>query len=159
MDVNEALINFQKWYVEPINKLKELPDGSGGFVAFMVGLVFYERYIIAKLIIDGEERTEDEIKTTMMKDLKLTQHQQAIFWDMFRNGLLHQGMPKQGKTGYWFRYSFSGFPEFITQDGQNYIQINPWKFTDRVLGFFLSNPEYLLASTSYAFPVIYPNNE
>jgi len=156
MFTQEALIKFQKWFVEPIDKLKELPDGSGGFIALMVGLVLYERFIIAKLKTDDQKAIKDAIKESMMKDLRLSKKQQQIFWDMFRNGLLHQGMPKSGRTGYWFHHSFSGYPEFVIENGQNYICIDPWKFTDRVIGYFLSNPDLLSVSTSFPFPMIFP---
>lgn len=149
MDYEIAIYKFKIWYVEPINKLKELPNGNGGFVALIVGLPLYERLITAKLQINNQKTTEESIKSAMNIDLGITEGQRNVFWDLFRNGLLHQAMPKPGKTSYFFRDDFSDKPLFVESDGECFIYINPWKFTDRVVNEFLSQPELIIASESY----------
>lgn len=149
MDFKIAIHKFKIWYVEPIKKLEELPNGNGGFVAFIVGLALYERLITAKLIINNQEPTDESKKNAMNIDLGITEGQRTVFWDLFRNGLLHQAMPKTGKTDYFFRDDFSDKPLFIESDGECFIHINPWKFTYRVINEFLLQPELIIASESY----------
>lgn len=156
MEEEKAVENFRLWFVEPIEKLKELPDGAGGFIAFMVGLALYERLIIAKLKLDNHPTDDAAVQKAMTDDLRLTDLQRRIFWDMLRNGLLHQAMPKIGKTNCIFHHIFSGYPEFRTLDSSPVICIDPWKFTDRVIKEFLSDTSLISASDSYPLAHIAP---
>ena len=156
MEEGKATEYFHLWFVEPIKKLKELPDGAGGFVAFMVGLALYERLIVAKLKLENRQIDDDAVQQVMADDLGLTDPQRRIFWDMLRNGLLHQAMPKVGKTGCMFHHTFSGNPEFKSLNDTPVICIDPWKFTDRVLQEFLSSPSLIIASESYPLASIAP---
>jgi hypothetical protein len=156
VEEEKALGYFRLWFVEPIEKLKELPSGAGGFIAFMVGLALYERLIVAKLKVENNSTAELFVQQAMADDLKLTNQQQRIFWDMLRNGLLHQAMPKAGKTCCFFHHTFTGYPEFKMQNEALIICIDPWKFTDRVLGDFISNPSLIIASGSYPLASIVP---
>lgn len=156
MDEDMGVNYFRVWFVEPIEKLKELPNGAGGFIAFMVGLALYERLIVAKLKLDNRSTDELVIQEAMGHDLGLSDEQRRIFWDMIRNGLLHQAMPKKGKTNYLFCHTFSGYPKFELINGSLVICIDPWKFTDRVMAEFLSNPGLIVASESYPLASIIP---
>jgi hypothetical protein len=156
MNEQEALEKFRLWYVEPVEKLKELPYGSGGFAAFMVGLALYERLIVAKIKITGQEANDEAIQNAMNEDLRLSDIERRIFWDMFRNGLFHQAMPKIGRTGYCFDNSFTGFPEFKALNGHPVICIDPWKFTDRVINELIATPKLIVESESYPLPSILP---
>jgi len=156
MEQEIPLSAFYVWFVEPIEKLKELPNGAGGIVAFMVGLALYERLIVAKLRINDQPTDEESIKKTMSEDLLLSDSQRRIFWDMLRNGFLHQAMPKTGTTICMFHDSFTEYPIFKTIDGMPVICINPWKFTDRVISVFLENPNLINSSESYPFVQISP---
>jgi len=156
MNEQEAVDKFRRWYFEPIEKLRKLPNGDGGFVAFMVGIALYERWITAKLKSKNQMADKKSIKKAMQDDLGLSDQERRIFWDMFRNGLFHKAMPKLGKTGYWFNCTFSGYPEFKVLDGHPVIRIDPWKFTDRVIKEFLSDPKLIMESESYPLPSILP---
>lgn len=96
------------------------------------------------------------MKQEMAKDLGLSPKEQAIFWDMFRNGLLHHAMPKAGKTFWIFHHTFGDCPTFKTLDGTAVVCIDPWKFTDRVLKEFLADPDLIIASESFPLPTILP---
>jgi len=141
---------FDGWFVKPIKLLRdELPEGDGGFVAFIATLALYERLIIARLKISNLPTDETSIKQEMSRDLRLTDGQRQIFWDMFRNGLLHQAMPKAGKTNYLFSAQYSGYPEFKTANGYTFICMDPWKFIDRVLQEYCANPRLIVESNSF----------
>jgi hypothetical protein len=153
MTEEEAVELFKRWYVEPIEKLKELPKGAGGWVAFMVALALYERLTKTKLKLKEKPANPDNVRQEMANDLDLSLDDQKTFWDMFRNGLLHGAMPevgpKAGLTHYWLDSSFSGRPQFIKKDGVPIVCIDPWKFADRVLKAFLSDPKLIMTSNSY----------
>jgi len=116
--------------------------------------VLYERLIYSKLKLSNNEVRPEQMYSAMNDDLQLTDHQRKIFWDIFRNGLLHKAMPKSGNTGYVFRDDFSGYPKFVDDSGQELILINPWKFTDRVINEFLENPNLILIAKEYPLPII-----
>lgn len=145
MDQSKALELFNVWFVKPIKSM----NADGGFIAFMVALALYERLTIAKLKSRGESTDEESVKEKMAEDLGLSDHQRTVFWDMFRNGLLHQGMPKIGKTGYLFHSNFSALPEFKDYNGTPVICIDPSKFANKVLDEFINTPELLLTSESF----------
>jgi len=156
MDQEDSIRSFNLWFVEPIEKLKELPNGSGGIIAFMIGLALYERLIIAKLKFENCPSDEESIRKAMSEDLQLSESQQRVFWDMLRNGFLHQAMPKIGKTRCMFHDSFTEYPVFKTLDGMEVICINPWRFTDRVISEYLAYPCLINISESYPLVRISP---
>lgn len=152
----DSLEDFKKWFVVPIAEIKKLPNGDGGFVAFIVAIVLYERLIKAKLKSRNVEQTDENVRAEASRDLKLSLGQTTVFWDMFRNGLLHQGMPKAGKTNYAFQDSYSAFPVFKPSNGHETICINPWKFAERIIAEFVNNPQLINSTNAYPFPYIGP---
>jgi len=46
-------ILFERWFVRPLTKLRELPDGDGGFVALATSCFLYERYAVAAIKKSG----------------------------------------------------------------------------------------------------------
>ena len=146
---------FIRWYVNPIEKLKELPDGDGGFVAFMVALPLYDRYIVAKLKLDNKSTNPESVNAEMAKDLHLSTGEQKVFWGMFRNGFMHQAMPKDGNTKWITSSKFTEFPEFVTINKTPYVQIDPWKFVDRVLNLFMEDQRLISASESFPLASIF----
>jgi hypothetical protein len=154
VDEYSIITRFERWFVAPVAKLKELPEGDGGFAAFMIGLTLYERLLKARLKSNNRPTTDTEFFLEMQKDLRLTEYERSVFWATFRVGLLHQAMPKAGKTNWELRDEFSGYPEFRVQNGRSVIYINPWKFTDRVLQEFMENPRLIAVSESFPLAVI-----
>jgi hypothetical protein len=140
---------FTGWYVRPIEKLKELPEGDGAFAALMIALPLYERYIIAKLKLSGKSTDPDHITREIGADLKLDEGQRRVFWAMFRTGFMHQGMTMAGKTQWLVSHKFGELPEFRTFQGRSCLCVDPWKFADRVLNAFLQDPRLITASESF----------
>jgi hypothetical protein len=150
MKANASSIErFDGWFVKPIEKLKELPEGDGAFAAMMVALPLYERYINAQLKLNGKLTGEEDIRDEIAADLQLSNHQRSIFWDIFRVGFMHQGMAKAGKTKWMVSHTFGELPEFKTVDGHNYVCLDPWKFADRVLDKFRKDSRLITASDSF----------
>jgi len=147
----KPLDRFNGWFVKPIEKLKELPEGNGGFAVMMISIPLYERYIIAKLKLDGRSTSEEEIGNEVSVDLGLDDRQRRIFWNMIRNGFMHQALPKAGETKWVASDKYGELPEFKTYQGQIYICLDPWKFANRVLEKFIQDPR--LISVSESFPL------
>jgi len=121
----------------------------------MIALPLYERYIIAKLKLAGTETSEDNIKTEIGTDLGLDDRQRSIFWEVFRNGFMHQAMAKDGKTKWAISHNFGALPDFKDLKGVSYILIDPWKFADRVIQHFVKQPELITASDSFPLATIF----
>lgn len=147
---------FNGWFVKSIEKLKELPEGDGAFAAMMIALPLYERSIIAKLKLDGKPRGEEDIARAIGADLELNEGQRKVFWEMFRNGFMHQGMTKAGKTQWLLSHRFGALPEFRTYEEQSCVCIDPWKFADRVLSAFLKDSRLITASESFPLAGVFP---
>lgn len=140
---------FNGWFVKSIEKLKELPEGDGAFGALMIALPLYERYIISKLKLVGKSTSDEDVRREIGADLELDDRQRRVFWEMFRNGFMHQGMVKAGTTKWLVSDRFGELPEFTTREGQSYVCVDPWKFADRVLRKFEQDPRLISASESF----------
>lgn len=143
------LEKFEGWFVKAIDKLKELPEGDGAFAALMIVLPLYERYIVAKLKLDGKDTGEDDKKQEMAKDLGLNDKYRSVFWAIFRIGFTHQGMPHHGKTKWLVSHKFGELPEFRTVSGTECVCLDPWKFAQRVLKKYQGDPRLITASESF----------
>ena len=109
---------FDAWYVKAIEKLKELPEGDGAFAALMIALPLYERYITAKLKLEGKTIDEEALKLEIGRDLRLTDGQRRVFWDVFRVGFTHHGMGKRGKTKWRVSHLGGALPVFCNAAGE-----------------------------------------
>lgn len=143
------LKRFEGWFVRSVDKLEEMPEGDGAFAALMVVMPLYERYIVAKLKMDENETSEKKKEDEISKDLQLDDTQRRIFWNIFRDGFMHQGMGKAGKTRWCVSHTYGDFPTFQTINGTQCVCLNPWKFARRVLGKFQEQPELITASNSF----------
>lgn len=144
-----ALQLFERWFGNAIDKLRELPTGDGAFAALMIAIPLYERYIIAKLELEGGGTTAADIQRAIAIDLQLDDRQRQVFWDAFRNGFMHQGMAKHGKTQWMISHVFGALPEFRTYAGHEWICLDPWKFADRVLAQFRADHRLITVSESF----------
>ncbi len=145
------LDNFHRWFCDPLAKLKEVPDGGAGFIVMSIGCMLCERW---HRIETGEQDNwrGEKFKDAAAAYLNINKDFFADFWDVYRNGIQHQGQPKwrkgDGKDRKPYRWlfhdSFSDRPTLGTdQTGLEYICINPFKFTDLYIGLFLSDPQKL----------------
>ena len=145
---------FERWYEAPLKKLEELPNGDGGFVVLATACFLYERYVVACIKERGDTATPDAKIDALSKDFNIDDKTANVFWDVIRNGFLHQAMPKMkdkgGETVKGWQTS-SAFDTPITFDKKNNIlKVEPWKFRDRVLHLWKDNIE--LISKNESFP-------
>ena len=100
---------FERWFGRSIEKLAELPNGDGAFAALMIALPLYDCFIHAKLKLEGRPTTDAIVQNEMGADLGLTDYQRQVFWDVFRNGFMHQEWPKKAKRSGWLVMCMASF--------------------------------------------------
>jgi hypothetical protein len=143
---------FRRWFVDAVAKLRELPKGDGGIAVFMITLPLVERAAVIRLKLGHEERTDTNIKNEVGQILGLTDDgQRRIFWDMFRNGFLHLGMPLAGKTRWQFSGSYTEKPIFNDINGDKFVCLDPWKFAVSILNLYSNDPRLITDSESAPF--------
>lgn len=150
-----ALDLFERWFGRSVEKLRELPDGDGGFAVLMIAIPLYERFIVGKLKLSGSPTGPDEVRAAIGADLNLSDRERSIFWDMFRNGFMHHGMARDGKTKWAVSHRFGERPEFKEIRGETVVCFDPWKFADRVLREFRADPRLITASESFPLATIF----
>lgn len=133
---------FENCFSEPLALLREMPEGKGAVVALATSLFLYERYWS---ILPRDER-ESTRPRQLAKDFHSTEDDAKVFWDMFRNGLLHLGVPMQRKRGQPLNpYSMQPDAEhpFLVDrsDPDEKLIVNPWLFCDRVLELWTNRME------------------
>lgn len=144
---------FSRWYLQPLKVLQDLPSGDGGFIALATSCYLYERYAIAAIIRDGGDGTRDQIIKRLSEDFSIDNEAATFFWDIVRNGVLHQGMPKQQQHGQSLpRWAFHhSYPAISLEevDDQPLLKVEPWRFMERVIELWEANLELLNDNQSF----------
>lgn len=153
---------FEGWFIKPIEKLKEIPEGDGGFLALSAALFLCERYYRALTDTLNGKRDDEQFKIAAAKDLGLSLGDFNCFWIVYRNGVQHQGTPqkyidKKNQIKYFFRISdeFNGIPEIYKINAyKREIRLNVWKFADLIINKFKSNEAVFRKAVSRTFPEV-----
>lgn len=153
---------FEGWFIKPIEKLKEIPEGDGGFLALSAALFLCERYYRALTDTLNGKRDDEQFKIAAAKDLGLSLGDFNCFWIVYRNGVQHQGTPqkyidKKNQIKYFFRISdeFNGIPEIYKINAyKREIRLNVWKFADLIINKFKSNEAIFRKAVSRTFPEV-----
>src|SRR5574341_477682 len=90
---------FKLWYVEPLHALENMPGGHSAFIALATACFLYERYASAVLSAHGKRADKKAKLDQLVHDFGVDHATAEAFWDVIRDGLLHQGMPMQRKQG------------------------------------------------------------
>ena len=142
---------FKRWYVQPLEKLKSISNGDGAFIALSTSCFLYERYAVAVIKQSGEKAEPEKKVKQLMTDFNIDKETAQSFWNVMRNGLLHQGMPTQKKNLPRWRFN----AEFIQpialskNKGLYELQVQPWLFMDRVVKLWQDNLHLLEQSNSF----------
>jgi hypothetical protein len=154
-EVEAVVDKFNRWFVRPMDRLQRLPNDDGAFITLMTSLVLYERLVKTAAIRARKKASLAAIIEQLVNDFDVTEDQAEVFWNMIRDGFLHQGMPLQGGRGgrqypKWIISSGLDEPmEFLKRAGKPVVAINPWKFRDAVVDLFRMNPHLLDGSPSF----------
>ena len=151
---------FNRWFVSPLEQLKSIPNGDGGFIVLSTCCFLYERY--AKAIIKQSNKKAD--RSSMIgqfsADFGTTNETAEEFWSVIRDGILHQGFPKQTEhgekrlPGYILHTSFPSPVDLGDWGGEAVLRIQPWLFMYKVIELWQDNMELLDANESFPLPSI-----
>ncbi|MBC7263407.1 MAG: hypothetical protein H5T64_03505 [Chloroflexi bacterium] len=159
MDRPEDL--FEKWYVQPLERLREIPNGAGGFVALATCCFLYERYAVAVIEKSGHNADTSAIISQFATDFGVDKETAQNFWDVIRNGLLHGGMPKQQEYGqqtlpYWAMREDFPAVELSEWCGKRILKVQPWQIMEKVISLWRENLHLLDRSKSFPWANILP---
>ena len=153
---------FDGWFANPIEKLKELPEGDGGFLALSAALLLCERYYRTLTGTHEGSRDDESFKVEAAKDLGIDLNDFKRFWKVYRHAVQHQGMPRrhvENKVTYKYHMhdSFEGIPEIHKIDAHTQeIRLDPWKFAELMISKFHAKPTVLENATMHAFGEVIP---
>ncbi len=146
---------FNLWYRDPLKKLGR----DGGFIALAISCLLYERYADAlRVDVDRDADCEEFRARQLAADLGLSPEVAGKFWDVMRNGLLHQAMPKGRDRGEKASsWELSGeFKVPIRFDARaKLLEVEPLLFRDRVLDLYAKRPDVIAANKSFLWGAIY----
>jgi len=154
---------FDAWFVEPIEKLKELPEGGGAFLILSTAVFLCERYYRALTDTLYGKKDYEAFKIEAAKDLGLSLDDFNRLWIVYRHGVQHQGTPqvhidKKNKIKYTWLITdeINEIIEIYKINAcEQEIRLNVWKFADFIINKFKTNTEvFQKAITSTLFPVI-----
>lgn len=148
---------FQLWYVEPLRALEKLPNGQGGFMALGTACFLYERYANAFLKSQHAKPDKQHILGQISSDFGVDPETARAFWDVIRDGILHQGMPLQKKNlPAWGFHDSYPVMALDNVNGRPYLKVQPWKFMAKVLHLWEDHFDLLQSSDSFPWATIGP---
>lgn len=156
---------FNRWYVVPLKELEKLPDGDGGFVVLATCCFLYERYAKAYLKSLGHKANHVNLIAQLTRDFGTVQETAEVFWDVIRNGFLHQGMPKyKGRSNQPSRHwqtngAFKVPVKLVKSPHREELQIQPWLFRDRVLELYEQRPDLIAYNESFPWASIWEDED
>jgi len=154
--------SFNSWFVVPVRWLQAVPNNDGSFVALATALFLYERYAAIKLKQRGIKAIEKNIPKQIAIDFDINEHIAEDFWDVMRNGLLHQGMPKQSEQGkrkfpeWIFHHNKVDHPiELHEFQGRALLFVQPWDIVDKIVALWQENSELLSQNESFPWAQVF----
>jgi len=120
--------SIHRWYIDPLMNM----EGSTGFLVIMVLLPLYEMHLKVNGHIGKDENFTEghQVFKVIGRDLGISMGEAYHFWQCFRNGLLHTGIPNESKS---FPYSLrtNGPP---IERKKDVFYINPFELRNHLLG-------------------------
>ena len=154
--------SFNHWFVVPMQWLQTVPNNDGSFIALATALFLYERYAAIKLKQRGIKATEKNIHKQIAIDFGINEHTAEDFWEVMRNGLLHQGMPKQSEQGekkfpeWIFHHNKVDHPIELRQfQGRTLLFVQPWDIVNKVIALWQENSELLSQNESFPWAQVF----
>lgn len=151
---------FTRWFVNPLITLESLPNGDGSFIALATSCFLYERYARACIKRSGKKGNRSSLIQQFSHDFGTNKKTAEAFWDIIRDGILHQGMPKQSNRGindspgYIFHHSFSVPVELVIWGNEPVLKIQPWRLMWKVIELCQADHELLVENNGFPFPNI-----
>jgi hypothetical protein len=129
--------NFKNWYADTLNKL--YPDRNSGFAILMITFPLLERYLRHKNKLSHKDNLNDRCMDELrfMFPVLSTTEVAWKFWNIFRNGILHQvTLSRENKKGKkmpegWVSHDINA-AVIIESDGS--FLIHPVLFAKHIVG-------------------------
>jgi hypothetical protein len=153
-----AISNFKRWFEKPLEAVRRACGADGGFVALGVSCPLYERYVMAiydrhpysevNLEHPRKDENRNRIHRALMKDFDVSEKTAEVFWDVIRNGILHQSMPSQMKhkkplPKYLLKAKRPRPIEMCEYEGEDLLMVDHWGFADKVIELWKNNIELI----------------
>ena len=164
MDTSKYL--FELWYIKPLHMLRVFKGegGDGTFIALATCLFLYERYAKTTLKISGKKVKDKELYRQFATDFNTDENTSKIFWNIMRNGILHQAMPKQKENGVdinceWvISNNYFHLVELENIGARKRLKVNPWRIVDKVISLWENNLSILEQNSSFPWANVYRDN-
>lgn len=140
-NMSTAQAEFEKWFVESMKPLRQ--NGHAGFIFLFVAFPLLERYLRNKAgsrCPEGETLNDECLKPLgeMFPDIE---GNERVFWDCYRNGLLHQvtfpTAKLKKKEKIWIELPAAGIsgydprPVYFNEEVNAFL-VNPITLFDRI---------------------------
>lgn len=151
---------FNRWFVIPLQQLESIPNGDGGFIALAVACFLYERYAKATLSKSNNRINDQIFVDKLARDFNTDVETANTFWCVIRDGILHQGLPKQidrGQQklpGYILHHSFTKPFQLKNWGQETVLAIQPWLFVWQVIEYCEDNIGLIEINEKFPFPKI-----
>lgn len=146
---------FHLWYYAPLMKL----DRDAGFIALGTSCWLYERYVCALRKAECPTADADMFMIQQLAaDFDIDPGVAETFWNVIRNGLLHQGMPKRlehGKPLTQWELSGAFTVAIAFNASAQRLEVEPLLFRDKVLTLYVLRPDLIAANRSFLWGRIY----
>jgi hypothetical protein len=140
--MSSNLENFNAWYVQVLEGLYDKRDA--GIAVLMISLPLLERYLRRKHNLAPEDDMTDPAMgglCAMFPELRAVPQARA-FWNVYRNGFLHQATVSRSTRGGaslpdgWLTHDIA---EPIRQEPDGTITVNPVLFSKTVISIILGD--------------------
>jgi hypothetical protein len=150
---------FERWYSTPLKCLEKIPDGDGAFVVLSISCLLYERYAVAILKDTNNRATDDAKRDQFASDFGVDRETAEAFWNVIRNGFLHQAMGMQRNANgdsfpaWVVRHDF---PRIALEKGSpDVLKMQPWLIRDCVLELWAKRPDLIDKNKSFPWATIW----
>lgn len=134
--MSEDYINFKSWYVDILSSLFDTREA--GLVVFMISLPLAERYFRLKANLSPNDDLNDQFMKHLctlfpnLKDIPTARQ----FWNVYRNGFLHQATLSQKTRGGTALPSGSlthDIQEPVQLEADGSFRVHPVKFSQQII--------------------------
>jgi hypothetical protein len=142
---------LDRWFVRPVEHLKSLPNGDGGYIALAVALLLFERYFeIMKQQNDPNATKREKLFAASFPTV--SQSAANEFWDMARNGMFHAAALKQ-ESGF-LKYDMGPTAKIIEIVNKKLL-LDPWGIADGVIALWQSKVHLFDSYAKRPLPIVY----
>lgn len=149
---------MRNWFIEPLKKL----GGDDSIICLMIIMPILEKIIRHKLRIDPRKKMtikgNNRVKTELAEILLIPNSERdnaALFWDCFRNGLMHRAMVKTKEPYILYPHQDLDADRVVYVDNNRTIHVHVWKLRDKVIHLLESHGKALWEDDAHQLPDVW----